>query len=39
MTTTTLDVPEYTLPLLNSIGDQRPLVFELGLIRLALSQP
>ncbi|MEM7538736.1 MAG: hypothetical protein AAF639_41625 [Chloroflexota bacterium] len=35
MTTITLDVPEYTLPLLNSIDNQLPLVLELVLSRLA----
>ena len=34
MTTITLDVPEYRLPLLSSIGGQRPLVLALRLSRL-----
>jgi len=35
MTTITLDVPDTTLSLLNSIGDRLPLVLEMGLSRLA----
>ena len=35
MTTITLDVPDATLPIFNSIGDQLPLVLDMGLSRLA----
>ncbi|MEM7532630.1 MAG: hypothetical protein AAF639_10670 [Chloroflexota bacterium] len=35
MTTITLDVPEYTLPIFDSVCDQLPLVLDMGLSRLA----
>ncbi len=35
MATVTLDVPEYLLPVLEDMGDQLPLVLEMGASRLA----
>ena len=35
MTTITLDIPERLIPLLDTIGDQLPLVLEMGTSRLA----
>jgi len=35
MTTVTLDIPEYLLPLLDTIGDELPLVLEMGTSRFA----
>ena len=35
MTTITLDIPEYLAPLVADLGDQLPLVLELGVSRFA----
>lgn len=35
MTTITLDVPDYLAPAIANIGDQLPLVLEMGISRLA----
>lgn len=35
MTAVTLDIPEHLLPLLETIGDELPLVLEMGTSRLA----
>lgn len=35
MTTITLDIPEHLIPTINQIGDQLPLVLEMGISRLA----
>lgn len=35
MTTVTLDIPDYLLPMLDTAGDQLPLVLEMGMSRLA----
>lgn len=35
MTTITLDIPEHLVPTINQIGDQLPLVLEMGVSRLA----